>query len=783
MKKFVSWLLAAGMTVSMLGACSGTSTVPSDEAETTAVNETTDSAETESAETVSAETAGGAEGIYIPGIYSAAARGYEGDVTVTIEVSANQLVAVTIDASTETPEVGGRAAEQLSQAMEEAQGVDVQAVSGASYTSKAVLEAAAAALAQASGEASAEAEPEEMVMTAGTYTGEAKGFGGIVKAEVTVSASAIENIVLENIKIDNPLIDYEDPLSIYTSSMDMETPQIFKGVEELLPGRIIEAQSLAVDTITGATATSHAVLSAVENALLEAGASSNSLYTPVEKRSGQEVYDCDIVVVGGGTSGATAAAQATELGAKVVLIEKSARIGGSGALSSGPMSLNSKFQVSIGQTGDAEGVFEKFEELAHWSNKAWIFRRFIDMTGETADWLLTKGFVWAEGGLTSIPGPYGVTGVGYAEDSVATMSVYNAFQQMVSDVDTILTETTGTEILLDDEGNAVGVRAVKDDGTEVLVNAKAVIISTGGFGGNPEMLAERVGAPYVMFGVQQNDGSGFEMMLAAGAATRNDTGYSCHLVTVPGWVSGFDKFDTNIPFALGITPTLMQVNMRGERFASETVSQDEMVMGSNYHAAQGEYYFTLISKPQMDAIAAEGTQATGMDSKPSTFSFEGQSVRPDTPMPDIEAVLDAAVEQGLAFKGDTLEELAETAGMQPEVLVASVARYEELCAQGRDLDFNKPAQYMDSLENGPYYAIKMIPKIYGTLGSVDVDENTQVLREDGTVIGGLYATGLESIGVLFDGVAYTQIGGVALGWGYNSGRIAGQEAVAAINGQ
>lgn len=762
MKKTVAWILTAAVTASLLSGC------------------TPEPAPTESPQpTGQVET----EGTYIPGSYTATAKGYGGDVSVTVTVDADAITQVTVDAPDETADIGGKAAETLESAIMEAQSAQVDGVSGATFTSDAVKEAAERALLEATGQAGAEQEEETqpLSMTAGTYTGEAEGFGGIVRAQVTVSETAIESITLENIKIENPLIDQSDPLSMYTASMDMETPQFFKGVEERLPGRIVEAQSLAVDTITGATATSHAVLSAVEAALLEAGATEDMLYGAVEKKSGQETYDCDIVVVGGGTSGSTAAAQATELGADVVLIEKSARIGGSGALSTGPMSINSEFQTALGQTGDMEGVFEKFEELAHWSNKAWIFRKFIGMSGETADWLADHGFVWAESGLTSIPGPYGVTGVGYAEDAVGTMGVYGYFQDMVSDVGTILTETTATEILLDDQGNAVGVKAEKDDGTLVTVNAKAVIMATGGFGGNKEMLEEKVGSPYVLFGLQQNDGSGFEMMLAAGAAEKNSSGYSCHLVTVPGWVSGFDEFDTNIPYALGITPTLMQVNMRGERFASETVSQDEMVMGSNYHAAQGEYYFTLISKTQMDIIKEKGSAGTGMDSKPSTFSFEGQAVQPDVPMPNIEAVLDAAVEQGLAYKGDTLEELAQAAGMQADALIASVERYEELCALGEDLDFNKPAQYMNSLGEGPYYAIKMIPKIYGTLGSVDVDANTQVLREDGSAIGGLYAVGLESIGVLFDGVAYTQIGGVALGWGFNSGRIAAQAAVETLS--
>ena len=774
MKKFLAALIAMMLALAALAGCSAPTQQPD---ATEAPAQTEAPPESEAPETPDA-TEAPAAGVYTPGTYSATTAGFGGDVTVTIEVDAEKILNVTVTGDNETAGIGGRAVEELPAALLEAQSAEVDGVSGATVSSTAIKLAMSQAIAQAKGE---EVE-SALSMTAGTYTAKVKGFGGNVIATVKVSADAIEEIGLENEYIDNPLVDYNDPLSVYTSSMNMETPQIFKGVQELLPGRVIAAQSVAVDAITGATATSNAALSAIAEALRQAGAEESAIYRAVEKTPGvDETYDCDVVVVGAGTSGSSAAAQAKELGANVVLIEKSARIGGSGALSTGPMAINSKTQLAWNQTGDADAVFKRFMELSHWYGKGGVFRKFLTMSGDTADWLVEKGFQWNEHGLSSIPGEFGVTGVSYLEDSVATMSVYEAFLNMTKDVDTILTETTATSILTDAEGNAVGVTAVKDDGTKVTVNAKAVIMSTGGFGGNKDMLEKYTGSRYVLFGVQQNDGSGFEMMKAVGAAERNPGGTSCHLVCVPAFVTGFDEFDANIPFDLLITPTLLQVNQRGERFSSETVGEDSMLMGANYHAAQGEYYYTLISKPLMDGIAKEGTAFTGMVGKPLTFSFKGQAIQADVPMPNIEAVLEAAVEQGLAYKGDTIAELAKNAGMDEKTLEENVARYNELCAGGADLDFNKKSEYMCALgEEGPFYAIVGQPEIYGSLGSVDVDAHTQVLREDGTAIGGLYATGLESIGALFDGVAYTEVGGVALGWGFNSGRIAAQSAVEAI---
>lgn len=720
------------------------------------------------------------KGKYVPGTYSEESKGFGGTVKVTVEVDSNKILSVKAEGPNETQGVGSKAIEQLPGAIVDAQNTSVDMVSGASISSKAVLLATEGALNQAASQSPD--QDVELSMKSGTYKAKSKGFGGNVVATVKVSEKEIEEIQLENEPIDNPLIDLEDPLSLYTASMNMETPQIFLGVQERLPERIISAQSVAIDGVTGATASSNAALQAVAIALEEAGADSKAIHKEVKKEAPKtETYNADIVVVGGGTSGSSAAAQATDLGAKVILVEKSARIGGSGALSTGPHSINSEFQTNLGQNANQQGVYEKFQELVHWSNKGGIFSKFLQKTGSTVDWLASKGFEWAEFSLMSIPNEFGVTGVGYKDDSVATMNVYDAFQKMVNNVNTILTETTATSIITDKQGNAVGINAVKSDGTNVIINAKAVIMSTGGYGGNKEMLTEKTGYPYALFGLSQNVGEGFNMMKEIGAAEKNASAVSTHLVGVPGTVIGFEAFDTNIPYALMITPTLMQVNSRGERFASETVSQDEMLMGAVYHAAQGNTYYTLISKSQMDKIAKNGSQAIGMDTKPGTFSFKGQAVKPDVPMPNINKVLDAAVEQDLAFKGNTLEELAKNAGMNPETLKANVERYNLLSEQGKDIDFYKDSKYMNSLGNeGPYYAIKGQPEIYGSLGSVDIDANAQVLKKDGNPIGGLYATGVESIGVIFDGVAYTQIQGVALGWGFSSGRIAAESAAKAI---
>lgn len=472
MKKALSLLMVFAMALTCAGCATQTATqTPAAEATVTPVPEVQ-------------------SGIYTPGTYSATEKGFGGDVTVTVEVDANSILNVTAVGESETDGVGSKAIDELPAAILTAQGTEVDSVSGASFTSEAVLRAAQTALNQAMGAEAGEAAVLDM--TPGTYTASAEGFGGQVKATVTVSENKIESIDLENIHVDNPLIDTTDFLSMYTASMDQETSQMFVAVEQEIPERILKYQSLDIDVMTGATASSKAAISAVEQACVKAGADINALYTDIgDISTDPETYDCDIVIVGAGTSGCSAAAEATEQGAKVVLVEKSARIGGSGALSTGPIALNSQWQLANSQTGDAEGVFNKFEELAHWSNKAFLFRELLDKSGDTADWLTGYGFEWNPAGLSSIPGEFGVTGVSYMDDAIATMGVYDSFQNLVKNVDTILTETTANSILTDANGNAVGIKATRYDGTQITVNAKKVIIATGGFGGNKKCLKKK----------------------------------------------------------------------------------------------------------------------------------------------------------------------------------------------------------------------------------------------------------------------------------------------------
>ena len=724
-----------------------------------------------------------AEAVYQPGVYTATQPGFGGDVTVTIETDETSILSVEIAGDGETEQIGGRAVAQMSGMLMDAQG-KVDGLSGATVTSGAILAAFDAALLQAKGE-----DVQAAAMVPGTYTSSNKGFGGYVVTTVEVSEDAIVSIALENTQCENPNIDEDDPMKSYPLAMTFETPQFFRGVEERLPARIIENQSVAVDTITGATASSLAVLAGVKDCIVQAGGSVAAFSAPVPKLDATEEYDCDICVIGGGTSGSIASGRAADLGAKVVLIEKSARVGGCGSCSSGPMALNTQASLEAGNFSNQEELMKEWMHITHWYSRGSIMNMFLEESGKTIDWMNEHGFQMrvGRGNVDPFTGKdYGVISSGYIVDSKPTLDVNNMYvacvEQVLDNGGSILYETRATRLITDDTGAVTGVEAVKDDGTAVKVNCKAVIIGTGGYAANEEMMYKYIGHKHRLFGLYQNVGDGINMMLDVGAATCNLDAVSTHVVDVWGEPTGFDRVEANMPFGLLSSYVLMRFNDRGERFMPEDAMTIDLAAAGNYLSGQGECFYTLVSQEQLDKIKEGGLAALGQDVRAHVVEYVANPVKPDLTMPNINTILDACVEQGLAYKGDTLEELADSMGIYGEQLSRTVAKYDAMCEKGEDTQFYKNPNYMAKIGEGPYYAITGVAVIYGTLGGVDVNDKIQVLREDHTPIKGLYAVGLDSTGVLYDGVAYNAIGGTALGWAMTSGRLAAENAYADMIG-
>ena len=222
---------------------------------------------------------------------------------------------------------------------------------------------------------------------------------------------------------------------------------------------------------------------------------------------------------------------------------------------------------------------------------------------------------------------------------------------------------------------------------------------------------------------------------------------------------------------LGIDAQCLQVGTDGLRHYNEG--------GTFAFWAGGPTWFSVYGSDWIDKLATEG-----FDGEPGTYAKStkvfGQGGYPNArPIPQIYEVLDTAVQHGYVFKADTLEELAEQIGVPVDNFVGQVQRFEEFCANGEDLEFGrKPETLISKINYGPFYAIRTKPVPYATLAALDVNEQINVLLPDGTPVGGLYACGNDSGGVIETNLApYAQYGGVALGWAFTSGRLAGRNAV------
>ncbi|HIX32483.1 MAG TPA: FAD-dependent oxidoreductase [Candidatus Gemmiger avium] len=755
--------------------------------------------------------ASGSAGKYTAGTYEATAQGYGGSVTVTMTVDADSITDVKAVGENETEGVGSKAIEQLPGAILEAQSCEVDGIAGATFSSDAVLAAAKDCLAQASG---TQAEPASVKMAPGTYTGQGTGFR--VSEPITVNVTVSENEILD-IQVDQ----------VNTS----EKPSILQSVVDLMLPRILENQSVAVDAITGATASSNGVKQAITDALtqaLEAGgsdASAISAFQTAPAKSTETItLDTDVLVVGMGGSGVAAALSAAENGASVLAIDKAGKYGGTSELTSGPMAINVPSQVEAeiadwpnpvtGETEtkpagadliDAEALYEDW--LAYTTidgvqtAKPEMIRIMIDESGYTDDWLTQYGFsfdpaIGFAGNSWAAFTPH--TGAKALTESFFD-SVIGHFEEMGG---SYMLETEAYDLIYDEATNQVtGVLARSTaDGTEYVINAKAVVLATGGYAGSAEMEETYLSNEYYplkgawkQFGMQQNDGKMIQAAIDDGAGTYNiSVPPMVHVGGVDGFLSGYEAVPiegqissstgrpavwsvADIPLNMAISSNTLAVGADGKRFTSETA----LSMFNPW--ISGPHFYSIWGNEQIQDLISNGFDEVPYGPSTNYLGY-GSSIPAGVPLPETEEILQAAIDAGYVYKADTIAELAEKMGFDPEVLEATVEEYNSYCATGVDEAFGKDAQYLAAVEGGPYYGIVGSSYCYSTCGGLDINTDFQVLLADGeTPMGGLYAVGTDSMGVLFsEAKAYVTYGGAAQGWAYTSGRLAGQVVAEAV---
>lgn len=604
------------------------------------------------------------------------------------------------------------------------------------------------------------------LFTPGTYEGEGQGFNGPIKVSVTVTENEITKV---------EVVEHSETENIATSAI------------EQIPAAIVEHQTVAVDGVTGATGASNGIKEAVKEALLKAGASEDQISKEVKKEATSNVVDleADVVVVGAGGSGTAAAVTAAENGAKVIVLEKTAIPGGTTANGGGFFAADSRKAREIGhEPVDTDMIFDMWMKEMDWKADANLVRQFLDLSHTTADWLEDRGLVFhkVEEAVQQSHAE-GTHGYHKYDDYTKTSEQLGAMlDKIVEEYGAEVYYETPAVELIAENGVVTGVKAEGKDGTIYNIKAKSVILATGGFVGNSDMVKEALnGVSVNASGYNTNVGDGINMALELGAATRSMEAMVLHTFSIEGGseVKGeYDFMDRYLATnSLAYMPIVPWLDAQGFRYANEEIVYDR-ALSTNALVAQGNYAWFIYNEELLNILENEGAAAAGMK----------ESIAMG-PMPDITPlhrgwnklteIVGQMVENGHVKKADTLDELAKETGMDSEILKATMAKYNEDARNKVDTLFGKDGDLMFEMSSGPYYAFKVTANNLCTVGGVRINANFQVVLNDPengyTPIKNLYAAGADAGGLYSDHYAHT-IEGAAQGWAYNSGRLAGARA-------
>ena len=592
----------------------------------------------------------------------------------------------------------------------------------------------------------------------GDFTGTAKGFGGDVSVTLTLTDGAITGCTAEGKE---------------------ETQGVGSEAIAKMPGAIAESGSIAVDGVSGATVTSTAIKEAAAAALTAAGLNPDDYKTAVEKDAAAEdsTVDADVVVVGAGGAGMTAAITAAAEGKTVVILESQSMVGGNSVRATGGMNAGKTVYQDENEFGESAGVektlktaAEKYADnetitaLAKTVSEQWaayqanptgyfdsvelmeldtmiggkgindpeLVETLCANSADAIDWLDEHGItlhnVSSFGGASvkRIHRPVNdegkVVSVGSYMIPLLQENCEKAGVKMMLD-------TTATEILTDANGAAVGVKATGASGETVTVNAKAVVLASGGFGANLDMVVKykpelkgfmTTNAP----GIQ---GQGIEMAQAIGAATVDMDQIQIHPTV---------EANTAALITEGLRGDgAILINEEGQRFIDEVGTRD--VVSAAEIAQTGSYSWLVV----------------------------------DQAMADASSVIQGYIKKGYTVTGATYEELGKAMGVDAAAFAETMEKWNGCVEAKNDPDFGRTS-FANPLNTAPYYAVKVTAGVHHTMGGLKINANTEVLNEKGEVIPGLFAAGEVTGGVH----GANRLGGNAVADFTVFGRIAGAAA-------
>ena len=512
---------------------------------------------------------------------------------------------------------------------------------------------------------------------------------------------------------------------------------------------------------TAAAGVSGAALSGARLARANEAAEAAGPWALEELGEPTETIDVDMCVLGAGGTGLAAAIQATQLGLDVVVLEKQAMVGGSFVGTEGLFAVGSHWQDEAGESFTADEVIIECLDYHHWIPNPALYEEFFTRTAETVDWLEGLGVVFDH--VQALGDSRNCWHVYEGEGSEGTgVTFMKSFSAAADELGIrIELECPGKQLIMDG-GKVAGVLAKRSDGTVVQVNAPVVVVGTGGYANNGDVIRDLNGADPTRItpsGMAGRDADGLKMMRAAGGQLAAQAG----TIMFYGPILPGTSYGSEIQAATSMQPHLW-VNQDAERFVNEDMFLKNFAYAGNAVHNQ-ERTLTVCTQAIIDRYIDEGPDV-GV----------GVYVNAGSPLTKLaDQLADAMEDEESApyiFKADTVEELAQAAGLDSEKLTATVEAYNEMCAAGADTRFSKPAEYMRALEEGPFYAFEVFNGYFTTVGGIKVTPQTEVLDDTNTVIPGLYAGGSDAGGLYGDTYDVGIAAGSQASWAINSGRLA-----------
>lgn len=468
--------------------------------------------------------------------------------------------------------------------------------------------------------------------------------------------------------------------------------------------------------------------------------------------SAEQLMETDVVVVGAGASGSAASYALVEQGLKVINVEKRPTTGGTGQFSEGIFAVESKMQRENNHVFTRDQAFKLVMDYSHWRPNAKLVRNYINKSASTIDWLQGLG-VHFEKLTSNYPGGYYTWHI-YQGRGRAVINVLQ--QRFAEQGGTLLLNTAGKRLLTDDKGKVVGLMVENNAGEAIRINAKTVVIATGGFGSNREMLTEYTRFPDVeVVGIEGKVGDGIKMAWEAGAA--KDGREFINMSYRPGP----SKESTTNHYAASAKQPHLWLNVKGERFTNEA-NIEQWPFAGNALENQGGVMFVLYDDDTKRYMIDEGIDV-GV----------GIMVPVATKLTKLEEHFSRGEKAGKAFRANSIKELAQKTGMDYQTLKDNIERYNQLCSIRHDEDFVKDARYLRPVIKAPFYAVKSVATSLGTLGGVKVNEILQAIDDKGTPVSGLYIVGNDAGGMYGDSYDLVMAGST-VGFAINSARIAAE---------